>query len=106
MNRLLIGTAIAASLTSGTAHAFDNDTPGHRANAVMIILFHRDRCKMKQPAAITKILNQLQKEKAYSDEELAVQTGALEIFVKEEGLKSHCRGFDRLINDPKSWTLK
>jgi len=34
---------------------------------------------MKQPAAITKILNKLQKEKGYPDEELSVQTGAMEI---------------------------
>jgi hypothetical protein len=106
MNRLLIGTAVAASLTSGTAHAFENDTPGHRANAVMQIIFHRDRCKMKQPAAITQILNKLQKEKGYSDEELRVQTGAMEILVKQDGLKSQCQSLDETINNPKNWTLK
>jgi len=72
----------------------------------MQILFHRDRCKMKQPAAITKILNKLQKEKGYPDEELSVQTGAMEIFVKQDGLKSMCRALDGMINNPKSWTLE
>ena len=106
MNRLLLGTAVAASLTSGAAHAFENDTPGHRANAVMQILFHRDRCKMKQPAAITPILNKLQKEKGYSDEELSIQRGAMEIFATQEGLKSLCQSVDETINDPKNWTLQ
>ena len=84
---------------------FTADTPNHKANVVAIILVHRDRCKTPQSADISRILNKLQKEKAYPDTELADQIGAMNISIKMDADNgaAWCHAIEPVIENPAKW---
>jgi hypothetical protein len=103
-SKIAIAIAVLVAMT-GAANAqkfFTTDTPNHKANVVALILVHRQVCKTSQALETAQLLDKLQKEKAYPDQELDAQMGAMKYMMTMEGesAASWCRSMDRVVQNP------
>ena len=104
-----IATALAALVAmTGAADAqkwFTTDTPNRKANVVALILVHREVCKTPQALETARLLDKLQKEKAYRDEELDIQMGAMKYIMtmKGESVASWCRSMSPVVENPAKY---
>ena len=109
MNTRKIAIALAALVAmTGVADAqkwFTTDTPNRKANVVALILVHREVCKTPQALETARLLDKLQKEKAYRDEELDIQMGAMKYIMtmKGESVASWCRSMSPVVENPAKY---